>query len=99
MTAPQIITLDHPVSDPVSNPVGHPVGLDQPNSLEQPSGRVPARTASASGRGPATGVGRWARLAALTGRSVLDDVSGSVDTVLTPTVPQAAATYLLFLTR
>ena len=98
MTAPQPITLDRPVSQPVSHPVSHP-SLDQPSSLEQPSGRVAARTASASGRGPAAGVGRWARIAAATGRSVLDDLSGSVDTVLTPTVPQAAATYLLFLTR
>ena len=95
MPAPQTITLDHPVSDPVSDPISH----DQPNSLEHPSGRVPARTASASGRSPVTGVGRWARIAAATGRSVLDDFSDSVNTVLTPTVPQAAATYLLFLTR
>jgi hypothetical protein len=97
MTAPQTITLDHPVSHPVSRPLDQPV--DQPNSLEHPSGRVPARAASASVGGPATGVGRWARIAAVTGRSVLDELSGSVDTVLTPTVPQAAATYLLFLTR
>jgi hypothetical protein len=91
MTAPQTITLDHPVSH------------DQPNSHERPSGRVSARTASASVpatvRGTATGAGRWARIAAATGRRVLDDLSGSVDTVLAPTVPTAAATYLLFLTR
>jgi hypothetical protein len=87
MTAPQTITLDHPVSHAVSR------------RLDQPSGRVPARTASASIRGSAAVLGRCAGFAAVTGRSVLDDLSGSVDTVLTPTVPQAAATYLLFLTR
>ena len=101
MTAPQTINLDRPVGHPVGHPVSHdqPDSQGHPKSQNRPSGRVPTRPARASVRGPATVVGRWARIAAVAGRSVRDDVSASVNTVLTPTVPQAAATYLLFLTR